>query len=316
MSLEATSTALPFVSVVIPVYNNRTGLVRTLEGLQQQTYPAPKREILVVDNGSTEDIRDITTKYSCVFLQENQIHNSYAARNAGVRHATGDIIAFIDADCIPVRDWLAEGVQTMQNAAADIVGGNVHFTFSSVVPRIAEITDSIVFLQQEKYVKYRKTACTANVFVRKVVFDAMGLFSVKAASSTDIYFMSRAVQAGHPIAFSSGAIVRHRARSFAQLMQKSWRIGTGKGVLLRGGMAAGAVSSPLLYLRELNPIQRMRTPFLLSKLNPRTLLQALRQSDRRVSSTTFVGILLWCYSMVVVGTVGVLRGFLFGKSTR
>jgi len=313
MSQKTTSTELPFVSVVIPVYNSPSGLERTLKNLQQQTYPQDKWEIIVVDNCSTENNREIATRYSCTFLQENRMRNSYAARNTGIRSARGSIIAFIDADCVPVKNWLEEGIKTMQSTNAEIVGGNIQFTFEKKIHGIAEMADSIVFLQQEKYVKFRKSACTANLFISKSVFDSLGLFPEKAASSIDVYFTANAVKKGRTIAFAPKATIHHQARSLQQLMGKALRIGTGKGTIVRQENLLKTIASALKFIKELSPVQRMKTPFLLSKLNPWNLWQTLKKNHQHVTSVEFFGILACCYAMAIVGGIGVIRGLLFGK---
>ena len=104
----------PELSVIIPVYNNEATLARALDSVLSQSYPA--HEIIVVDDGSTDGSDEVVSSYG------NRIRSLYqpnggvsAARNHGARTATGDWLAFLDADdwYYPDRlrlhaEWIAE----------------------------------------------------------------------------------------------------------------------------------------------------------------------------------------------------------------
>lgn len=90
------SEARPRVSVVIPVYNLRTFLPEAIESALAQTVPV---EIVVVDDGSTDSSGDVAAGYGArvrLIRQENR--GLSAARNAGIAHASGDLLQFLDAD--------------------------------------------------------------------------------------------------------------------------------------------------------------------------------------------------------------------------
>ncbi|MCU0528421.1 MAG: glycosyltransferase [Cyanobium sp. Prado107] len=88
----------PLVSVVIPLYNSAATVAATLESVLAQTYP--KLEILVVDDGSTDDGVAICRHYSDPRIQVLQQSNRglAGARNTGIRHAHGAVVAFVDSD--------------------------------------------------------------------------------------------------------------------------------------------------------------------------------------------------------------------------
>ena len=96
---------LPFVSVIVPVYNGAGTIDQTIESLLKQTYPHPRYEILVVNNASTDNTKDIVESFllgsggrvRCVYEEKKGI--SYA-RNSGIEQAQGEIIAFTDDDCV------------------------------------------------------------------------------------------------------------------------------------------------------------------------------------------------------------------------
>ncbi|MBC6610245.1 glycosyltransferase [Hymenobacter sp. BT507] len=100
MSAAPASVALPVVSVIIPCYNQAHFLGKALASVQQQSYPAV--EIVLVDDGSTDNTRAVALAYEPALryvYQDNQ--GLSAARNTGIRHSTGTYLVFLDAD-----DWL------------------------------------------------------------------------------------------------------------------------------------------------------------------------------------------------------------------
>ena len=179
------------ISVIIPVYNSSGYIARTIESVLAQTHKPD--EIIVVDNNSTDGTIEIVKQYPVTLLQENEVQSSYAARNKGINHARSEIIAFIDADCIAADNWIKEGVGALQSESADLAGGRVEFFFSEE-QTAAELYDSIQYLDIETKVKDNGRAPTANLFVRKSVFDKVGMFPSHVKSGGDIQWTNKATE--------------------------------------------------------------------------------------------------------------------------
>jgi glycosyltransferase involved in cell wall biosynthesis len=118
---RAASTPCSLVSVIIPCYNHGRYLPEALTSIWEQKYPAV--EIIVIDDGSTDDTREIALRYPTVtyYYQPNQ--GLAAARNAGIAHSTGQYLVFLDAD-----DWLLPHALCFN---AEYLQGNPHLAFVS-----------------------------------------------------------------------------------------------------------------------------------------------------------------------------------------
>jgi glycosyltransferase involved in cell wall biosynthesis len=94
----------PDVTVVIPTLNGARGLARCLAALNEQL-PGPNLEVIVVDDGSSDDSVDVARRYGATVISHPENRGVAAARNTGARAATADIVAYMDDDCEPEPDW-------------------------------------------------------------------------------------------------------------------------------------------------------------------------------------------------------------------
>ncbi|MBI4403387.1 MAG: glycosyltransferase [Deltaproteobacteria bacterium] len=119
------------ISVIIPVYNRTVALERLLLALLSQDIGCDRFEVLLCDDGSTEDYIPVLRRMTRLGLkiiylrQENA--GPGAARNLGLAHASGEIIAFTDSDCVPNSRWLSTIVRIFEENGVGIVGGHVGF---------------------------------------------------------------------------------------------------------------------------------------------------------------------------------------------
>jgi glycosyltransferase AglE len=215
---------LPGISVIVPVYNANSGIGGLIESLLEQDYPRELIEIIIVDNNSADQTREIVKQYPVILLEENEIQSSYAARNKGIKYAHNDILAFTDSDCKALKNWIAEGVRALENSNADIVGGKVEFVFSNS-KTAAEMYDSIIHMQTELNIK-NDYAPTANLFTRTSLFDKIGMFA-EVKSGGDAQWTSLAVSKGCVLSYCDKAVVQHPTRKLKELLKKRFRTGLG-----------------------------------------------------------------------------------------
>jgi len=115
----------PLISVVIPHLNQPAGLRSCLLSLEAQTLGAESFEVIVVDNGSGS-LPQLGNRSFPIQLLQELTPGPGAARNTGAARASGQILAFIDADCRAHRDWLRTALSEIQSAPArTILGGDV-----------------------------------------------------------------------------------------------------------------------------------------------------------------------------------------------
>ena len=112
---RAVTEMLPFVSVIIPTYNRSQLLQQTVHTFLRQDYPAEKRELILVDNGSTDDtidvIRSLEREHTGVRAMNEPRKGAHFARNTGALAATGEILYFTDDDMLAEPNMLSEIVR-------------------------------------------------------------------------------------------------------------------------------------------------------------------------------------------------------------
>jgi glycosyltransferase AglE len=234
--------ALPFVSVVVPVYNDRRRIGACLAALLDQAYPRNCYEVIVVDNGSIDGTREVVAAQPVTLLVETRVRGSYAARNRALREARGEVIAFTDADCVPTRQWIAAGVHALEAQAADLAGGAVRLV-ASPRPSGAEIYDSITNMRQERTIRERQVAKTASLFVRARLFETLGPFTDSLPSGGDVDWTGRATRRGYRLIFVQEAEVIHPTRRLLALLGKQFRVGRGQYGLRREDVSAQTVAA-------------------------------------------------------------------------
>lgn len=219
--------APPKVSVIVPVWNGAATIGACLRSLLVQDYPSGRMEVLVVDNGSSDGSREICRSHGIVPLIESR-PGAGVARNLGLENASGEVIAFTDADCEVPSEWLSRAVRALGGAPAilgaiePVPGGNryararasLHAEYLAECRRLDE-QDNLDRLD------------TANAVLWKEVLDRVGGFHPDVFPAEDRELGARIADRAGAIRFAADVVVRHRyERGLLPSMRKAANLGS------------------------------------------------------------------------------------------
>lgn len=218
-----------FVSIVVPVRNGEDTISACLKSILRMDFPAERREILVVDNGSTDSTASMLKDFPVTHLFEST-KGAAAARNRGIEESRGDILAFTDADCLVSKHWLHELVSGfVQEEVAGVDGRIVSRPGSTASQRYAALHRDFS-LSHHRTGMFGPYACTANVAFTRAVFDQIGMFDTRfpTAAAEDIDFGWRFFDAELNLQHSPRAVVfHHNPASVRAFFNQQRRYGRG-----------------------------------------------------------------------------------------
>ena len=198
-------------SVVVPVRNDRRGeLRRLLDALARQSVPRDRFEVVIGDDGSTDGATEgLATADGWIRVVRDGPRNSYAARNNAAR-ASGPspVLAFVDSDCIPDPDWLERGIAALQTV--DAAAGGIRFDVPER-PTVWTLIDIETTKDHARQVKIGN-AETANLFVRRELYERLGGFDDTIPEHGDFDFAERIVASGASLVYAPEAAVVHPTR--------------------------------------------------------------------------------------------------------
>ena len=229
------------ISVVVPARNEAARIGACLEALRDQRLPAETCEVIVVDHGSTDD----TVRIARSFTPHVHIASGAtvgAVRNLGVAHARGDILAFIDADCVASPTWLAAAVAALDEGIVAVGNGYD-------VPADAGWIEPLWYGRPAP-ARWRTTELwSGNLVVRRAAFEAAGAFDETLVSHEDVA-LSRALAQQGSLLWDPGVRVTHIGgpRSLADFArQQAWH-GLEEWTMRRRGIARATFWPTMLAL--------------------------------------------------------------------
>lgn len=245
------------VSAIIPVYNDPEGIRTTITALINQEYDC--FEIIPVDNGSVDETGDVITELFSKRrdlirpCDEVDVQSSYAARNTGIKHATGDVLLFLDADMWVEETWIGQMVDTMESRDCGYLGCNVDVV-ADEDPPFAERYERALSFPVETYLERKRFAPTCALAVRRTVFEKVGTFDERLVSGGDKEFGQRVHRAGFEQCYAGQITAYHPARdSFEELFSKARRIGRGRAQVRQYHSEMGNYPHPLSPINYLPP---------------------------------------------------------------
>jgi glycosyltransferase involved in cell wall biosynthesis len=168
----------PRISVVVPFRDREETLAACLDSLREQRGIQGEWELLLVDNGSSDNSRSVVERYPEATLLEESRPGAYAARNAAIRRARAPVIAFTDADCAVAPGWLAAIERGMSRTEVAVLLGHCSYPEGASAPLKwigAWENAKTAYVLRCCPAAYRFAYCN-NMAVRAAVFEELGPF--------------------------------------------------------------------------------------------------------------------------------------------
>ena len=254
-----------FISIIVAVKNAEKYVRRCIDSLLNQSYPADKYEIIVVDGLSTDGtwaiLQELKKRNPELRIFKNLKENAAAGRNIGIRNAKGEYVAFIDSDAVADTNWLENISKTFDKVGAVGVGGPDLLPpdseyISKVIGRImasplasgGKLNPSVqhIMSSQAGYVKHIPTC---NLCLKKDVVEKLGYFDegFVFAAGEDLEFNTRLTLAGYKLYYSPLIRVAHYRkrdlRAFAKQIYKWAKVKA--AIIKKHGMTNPAYLSPV-----------------------------------------------------------------------
>lgn len=215
----------PLISAIIPVYNDEDGLRTTLNSLQKQLLERQQYEIIVANDGGSKEVCAICEHFGAKYVNIVPNQGSYNARNKAIQLANAENFAFVDADIEVPENWLINGLQALETA--DYVAGPINIIKKEMMS-LAELHEYYTAFSSERNMETFHFGVTGNLFVKKAVFDKVGLFNSKLKSGGDFEFGNRVYEAQVFIqSLSPNITVFHPPRGYYNYKKKLERVAEG-----------------------------------------------------------------------------------------
>lgn len=224
----------PALSIVIPVLNGVHTIGDTLTGLMHQVKPACETEIIVVDNGSTDDTCGVVGRFPVTLLSERK-RGPAAARNRGLNAARGELVAFLDADTLPTRRWMVEMIAAFDDPAVNLAAGRILGYRPTTVPEQFYARYHLDQAEVNGQVREFPFAASGNMAVRRAMALAVGGWDEEFLVSEDVEFCHRFLSYYHTcVHYQPGALVFLRTRTTMDaLKRQAFQYGQGRAKLWR-----------------------------------------------------------------------------------
>jgi len=218
----------PFVSVIIPTYNQKELLSLSIKSLLNQDYPKDKYEIIVVDDGSTDGTKELVKNQKEIkyLFQEDLGFRAGQARNLGAKNAKGEILIFIDSDIIPSTKFISSHIAAQNNniilGYSCSYGTDYKYDIKEVENKLNNLSSLFqkefrdnIFIDKQKSSSKTNTNLwylfvTNNFSIKKEIFDKFKFDdSFKGWGEEDIDLGYRLYKAGHEIKCCKSCLALH-----------------------------------------------------------------------------------------------------------
>ena len=212
------------VSIIIVVKNDR-GIAETLEQLHAAKIDRPF-EVIVVDASEPKRLGDIRHANKWVRWEQFPVSDQRTTpmqRNRGIELAKGEIIVFIDANCIPAEGWLQAIVSSIDAGEAIVCGPVTDLGKNNFVH----------YATSDNTVHYVNVCTTIGVGIRRDVFERIGSFDESFKFGQDIDFFWRARDSGYKIYYNPAAAIGHHWGNSNEQLKRAFEYGKARAHLFK-----------------------------------------------------------------------------------
>jgi cellulose synthase/poly-beta-1,6-N-acetylglucosamine synthase-like glycosyltransferase len=213
-------------AVVIPVYNGSMTIRACLDSLLAQDCPLDEYEVIVVENGSTDDTSDIVGAYEQVRLIHSDVRGASVARNVGIWATQAEIIAFTDADCVADPHWICALMKAYEDPTVGGVGGQIigydHHNLTLVESFLHAHSPLINFISGEG--EFLPHLYTANASFRRCTLLQVGGFNPHLVTAEDVDLSWRVqLKTPYQLVYCDDAVIHHHHRATVRGMARQYR---------------------------------------------------------------------------------------------
>lgn len=266
----APDTATLQASVIVPTYNRRESLLRTLDALARQTFPADAFEVVVISDGATdgtaEAVRSHKTPYALRFV-EQQNQGPSVARNNGARLATAPLLVYVDDDIEPVPAFLEEHVRAHTEDETLVLIGPQSGPRNEPMPHWIAWEHAMLQKQYANFISGvwetgPNNLYSGNFSVRREHLLAVGGFNEKFTRQEDVELGFRLAQRGLHFRFAPHADGIHRpTRTFASWYKTPYEYGRRDVQMARDIGEAQAMELTRKHFQERNRATQIAARF-------------------------------------------------------
>ncbi|HLH73096.1 MAG TPA: glycosyltransferase [Chloroflexota bacterium] len=194
-------------SVIIPARNAARTIGECLLAVLSQSVPRSLYEIIVVDDGSTDATARIARSHNVRVIPQPPLGVA-AARNTGARAARGEILLFVDADCVPTLDWISQMLAPFEDPIVVGVKGAYLTRQEDLLPRLVQIEYEEKYRRLERFDSIDFIDGYSAAY-RRSAFLAAGGFDATLAAAEDVELSFRLAKSGQRLVFAPKAHVFH-----------------------------------------------------------------------------------------------------------
>ena len=268
------------ISVILPSYNSEKTIIPVINALKNQTFNEPY-EIILVDSSTDKTPELVRSNFPEIgYIHLAKKTDPGTARNIGLSKSNGDIILFIDSDCVAQPDWIEKMVamhRLTDHAAigGSVINGNDHSSNIAWAGYIAEFRE---FIPQHPQREIGHIP-TCNISYKRKYLEELGGFNPNYYPQEDLDFNFRLTQSGATILFYPAAQVAHNHRTeLKAFFRHQKNVGRITSLMLKilpleGSSIARNKLKSLIAIWFIPVVKLIRTLVVFLRLNPRVIVQ-------------------------------------------